>query len=224
MARFFGILSGLTGFGLLALFFVFLDWKEEAKEHKKVIESNLEYYTQQWQKRSGLFSIQYEAIDIAGFPFEQEVRLYKPRIQFTSDDEIVQLSSLLITFKPIGTPKGETMLWKYKVEFPLEVVCGIKPHSQPQRNFMVHLSDLPELYLQAHSTTRDGHFDEYGVLMPEKFMLTVNRDQVARSHNMTFAPQEKPNWSYIPNELHSTVVHFFHALENSLVAPVEPPR
>lgn len=206
---------------MLALFFVFLDWKEEAKEHKKVIQSNIEYYTQVWQKRSGVFAIQYDGIDKAGFPFDQEIRLYKPRMQFTAGEDVVQLSSLLIKLKPEGIKKGESMVWKYKVEFPLEVVCGVKPRGQAQRNFMVHLSELPEMYLHAHSMARDGHFDEYGIRMPEKFMLTVNKDKLTRSHNLTFLSQEKPHWNYIPTDVNDMVVHFFLALENSLNAPVQ---
>lgn len=219
MAKFFAVLSGLIGFGLLALFFMFLGWKDEGKAAKKLIASSVDYYSNYWQNRSGGFSIQYDSMDLGGFPFDHEIKIFQPRVQFTASDEIIQLSSLVVTFLPVEIKKGEKSFWQYKVEFPLEVVVGVRRRGEQQRNFTLHLSEVPGIYLQSISSIRGGNFDEYGVLLPEKLMITVNHGEVTRTHNFSFVKMEAPFWRYIPTDIHGMTLNFIHMMEDSLASP-----
>ncbi|MCI5049720.1 MAG: hypothetical protein MRY32_05245 [Rickettsiales bacterium] len=213
MSKAFAIIAGLFFFSLLGLFFMYIGWDGDAGEHRKLIKGNLTHYESQWTRKSRTFKITYDEISSIGFPFSTQIKIFQPRIQMTMPNEIILISTNYLSFSPVG-PAG-----LYKVEFPTDMIIGVKPKSKPQDNYFYHLSSLPDFYVQMQATLDKGIFDELGVRMPAMLTMAVQKNSVLRKLDFEFRPTVEPTWRFIPQNIHDPMWQFKNFTE-ALFTPV----
>lgn len=203
---------GATGMMLLLLLVWYLVWDASATGHLAAVRESLERQESEWNKQGGNISIRYEEIFASGFPFSTKVRLRRPYIRAEVDGQKILLVTTYLDFIPVDEER-----WRYRLAFLRDFTVTVE--AMQETNYFVHLYDVPEIIVHAPpgEHVAGSNTSEYGVILPPKLMLGIQRGDINRKIAFQYIASAEPMWRYVPQNIDSPLRAILFVLAQATV-------
>lgn len=165
-----GFIGGALGIVLLGLFAYWLMWDSDADERVDEVKAMIERQERAWSQAGGDVKISYNDVISSGFPFYTKVRVLMPKIQVTLPEGEVQFSMNYINLQVADEDSGQM-----QVLYLPDAILSVKPASQAQKDYFLHLSAAPKLMVIS-SKKADETSLRYDLEYPSHLTLDIERN------------------------------------------------